>query len=553
MSNLMCMPSDLYTNSVIAPVNTLIPDAKKQVLSFDDWLKKQTNNYVSLSTLAAAAGAIPVLGNVLAAVDVLSSVKNMMQSKSVDIFDWLDLGINVIGLIPGAGGPARVSLRTALKGVRSGLKNGVEDALADVLWDYINSHHKGKVDDWAKAIETQLTEILPKVGDKVHKLIYAVAEAIHNLAKGQMFDVSSLQKKLEAAKKKRNLSMIERGEFFIVVLALEAEIFAKQKANAATKAALPKPIQDNLYFFAANLYDFSRTAKIKINELASKLSGLIKRLVEMLSRKKKSKNKTGSTGGNNITNKKDNKTLESLKSPQDKANKKPSQCKCGNGYSPKSIDFATGQETFTHTDFTLPGIMPISWSRTYCSGLITYEKGELGARWITPYTSRIGIRKNELLYHTTDGRVVSFPLLEVGRAWHHPIEDFTLARIDKDLLTLNVGKDLLEIYERDGNSFRLSAIKDRNGNALGFHYSGSRLIAVNDSNGHTIGISYNEQGKISRIELLGENPRLLAAYEYSAEGDLVHATDEAGDVREYTYRQHLVTRYSDRTGRGVNL
>ena len=102
MSNLMCMPSDLYTNSVITPVNTLIPDAKKQVLSFDDWLKKQTNNYVSLSTLAAAAGAIPVLGNVLAAVDVLSSVKNMIQSKSIDIFDWLDLGINVIGLIPGA-------------------------------------------------------------------------------------------------------------------------------------------------------------------------------------------------------------------------------------------------------------------------------------------------------------------------------------------------------------------------------------------------------------------------------------------------------------------
>ena len=554
MSYAISMPSGPNTISVIAPTKTLIPDAKKQVLSFDDWLKKETNNYVSLSTLAAAAGAIPVLGNVLAAVDVLSSVKNMMQSDSVDIFDWLDLGINVIGLIPGVGGPARVSLRTALKGVRSGLKNGVEDALADVLWGYINSHHKGQVDDWAKEIEAQLTKnILPKVRDKVYELIRSVADAIHNLAKGQMFDVSSLQKKLEAAKKKSNLSMIERGEFFIVVLALEAEILAKQKTNAAIEAALPKSIQDNLYRFAARLYQFSGTAVKKISDLTLQLSGLIKRLVEMLSKKKKGKNKTGSTGGNNITNKKDNKNLESLNSPQKKANEKPSQCKCGNGYSPKSIDFATGQETFTHTDFTLPGIMPISWSRTYCSGLITYEKGELGARWITPYTSRIGIRKNELLYHTTDGRAVSFPLLEVGRAWHHPIEDFTLARIDKDLLTLNVGKELLEIYERDGNSFRLSAIKDRNGNALGFHYSGSRLIAVNDSNGHTIGISYNEQGKISRIELLGENPRLLAAYEYSAEGDLVHATDEAGDVREYTYRQHLVTRYSDRTGRGVNL
>ena len=73
-------------------------------------------------------------------------------------------------------------------------------------------------------------------------------------------------------------------------------------------------------------------------------------------------------------------------------------------------------------------------------------------------------------------------------------------RVSEDMLTLNVGKDLLEIYERYGNAFRLSAIKDRNGNALGFHYSGQHLIGINDTNNHLVVIHYNEQDKISRIE-----------------------------------------------------
>ncbi|SEK14598.1 MULTISPECIES: RHS repeat-associated core domain-containing protein, partial [unclassified Variovorax] len=51
----------------------------------------------------------------------------------------------------------------------------------------------------------------------------------------------------------------------------------------------------------------------------------------------------------------------------------------------------------------------------------------------------------------------------------------------------------------------------------------------------------------------GQVVRQLAAYTHDAERDLVAAQDEDGASWSYTYAHHLVTRYTDRTGRGMNL
>ncbi len=47
--------------------------------------------------------------------------------------------------------------------------------------------------------------------------------------------------------------------------------------------------------------------------------------------------------------------------------------------------------------------------------------------------------------------------------------------------------------------------------------------------------------------------RQLAAYDHDAHGDLVRAQDENAATWQYQYDRHLVTRYTDRTGRGINL
>jgi len=52
-----------------------------------------------------------------------------------------------------------------------------------------------------------------------------------------------------------------------------------------------------------------------------------------------------------------------------------------------SISFATGAETFTHTDFVIDAPQPIAWSRTYRSDLIAFDRGPFGARWPISFNS----------------------------------------------------------------------------------------------------------------------------------------------------------------------
>ncbi len=51
----------------------------------------------------------------------------------------------------------------------------------------------------------------------------------------------------------------------------------------------------------------------------------------------------------------------------------------------------------------------------------------------------------------------------------------------------------------------------------------------------------------------GKLVRQLAAYDYDEHGDLVRAQDDNAAAWHYQYDRHLVTRYLDRTGRGMNL
>ena len=76
------------------------------------------------------------------------------------------------------------------------------------------------------------------------------------------------------------------------------------------------------------------------------------------------------------------------------------------------IGFALGDERIEHDDFVLDGPLSITWQRTYRSFFDAYdERGELGARWITPYTSRFDIHATKLVYHGADGRSLDYPLL----------------------------------------------------------------------------------------------------------------------------------------------
>ncbi|PMS15074.1 DUF6531 domain-containing protein, partial [Trinickia soli] len=97
------------------------------------------------------------------------------------------------------------------------------------------------------------------------------------------------------------------------------------------------------------------------------------------------------------------------------------------------VDIATGQKLLEYDDFVLPGRLPIRWNRRYRSA--DQRVGSLGVAWKLQYATEVrleiapdGTRK--LAYIDFDGRRLNFPTLEVGQEHFHPLEKYTLVRLE---------------------------------------------------------------------------------------------------------------------------
>jgi len=205
-------------------------------------------------------------------------------------------------------------------------------------------------------------------------------------------------------------------------------------------------------------------------------------------------------------------------------------------------------------------------TRTYRSSLGAYDNDELGARWITPSTTRFDVEGEGLRYHGADGRSLTYPLPRVGEAHDDRIEAITLVRGSEDILMLCRGFEQRETYVRHGHQFLLWQVELRGGAGLHLRYDHhtadrvvlSDLIIRQDdpSQPHLhLGTDIDTHGRLTGLWLMGEDApqRRLSLYQYDDAGDLTLAQDENTAIRTYQYQQHLVTRHTDRTGRGMNL
>ncbi|WP_371856114.1 DUF6531 domain-containing protein [Pseudomonas sp. R29(2017)] len=232
-----------------------------------------------------------------------------------------------------------------------------------------------------------------------------------------------------------------------------------------------------------------------------------------------------------------------------------------------SINFAMGTESLSHRDFKMPGPFPVEWTRTYNSNLSAYDNSELGARWITEFTTRFDCVDDGLTFYGADGRNHSYPLPKVGLFHYDAIENITLVRSSEDHLMLCRGFERKETYVRRGQRFVLTNITLRNGAGVMLHHEHhheslpvlSDLITYVENDvtkvRRHLGTMIDEQGRFTGLWEIrdGEPLRQLCAYQYDTHGDLIQAQDENGAVWSYQYQHHLITRYTDRTGRGMNL
>ena len=235
-----------------------------------------------------------------------------------------------------------------------------------------------------------------------------------------------------------------------------------------------------------------------------------------------------------------------------------------------SIGFALGNERISHSDYVTTGLFPIIGSRLYASDLDALDHSEFGARWITPYTTRIIEQRGQLRYIGADGRSHRYPVLKAGEIHYDPIEKLTISRISPTMIAMTRGKDWVETYEQPktgGQTYRLTMMNDtKNQQTVGLRYDhssadGRSVLSDIITKKHEtilshVGTQINTSGQITALWEIKDGKLLkqLAHYRYNPLNQLILAQDENAQHWTYEYNpHHQLTRYTDRTGRGQNI
>jgi len=591
----------------VAPLNTIDQqDVGAGAAAFDKWLRKISYDYVTLERLSTVAGSLPVIGNIMALIDAIMDmvgvIQNYSRKKETDFLQWVSLGINLIGVIPvpPAMGAARMSLRPALHLVRQKLALGVKDlgtALIEVLVVHLNASLAGEIETFVDSAMGKLAGTLDGCANTADGIADDLIKILNRcVGKEPLFDIGS---PVDVEDKLHDPMMKSSWRRMLGALGRQY----KKTANYAVSVAashLPQSAIEGVTGIVGHLTDFKPAFRGKLAALADEqaqmsIQWILMRLRDAVIRHKK-RHPAMVPSAKGADHKKNNPSHAlGASSKQSPATGDANACKLcpAKGGTAHSISLATGAETFTHTDFVLDAPLAITWSRTYRSQLSAYDNGNLGARWLTQYSTRIDVvgqgKPTALLYHAADGRSHRYPLLSIGEKHYDPVEQITLTRMSVSLLTLDFGKPLpeggpspwRETYELvdtvrakaaeiGKQHFRLVALHSRDGAALGLRYdhavttgphAGEEVLSdIISKQGETIVAHAGTQIDVDSgcIRALweirdGKLLRQLAAYGYDENGDLIQAQDENGAAWQYQYDRHLVIRYTDRTGRGMNL
>ncbi|MES2264686.1 MAG: RHS repeat-associated core domain-containing protein [Pseudomonadota bacterium] len=232
-------------------------------------------------------------------------------------------------------------------------------------------------------------------------------------------------------------------------------------------------------------------------------------------------------------------------------------CACAIG---QPVIIATGEKSLIDSDFSLPGLIPLDWRRSYRSGDV--HSSWFGQGWTTPLSVQLSLAADGLTYHDAGGRGVPLPALAVGTEHFDAYEQFTLRHPEQDRWELVFKDGQTQHFERvreDLFTLPLAAIADRNNNRIAFEYPAPpedpfdpwRPRVIVDSAGRRLRLEWNRRGLLMAVDCQVDPvaPSLtLASYIYSDDGDLVAHTDTGGARRTYEWRNQVLVAYSKADG-----
>ncbi|WP_259740100.1 RHS repeat-associated core domain-containing protein [Pseudomonas brassicacearum] len=571
----------------IVPLNAIdIQDVASSAATFDAWLQSASGGVVTLDRIKNVAGALPVVGNIMALVDALGDIVTLSNAQKRDLLAWASLGINLIGVLPlpPAMAAARMTLRPTLFLVRQEMKATSKMLLSasviEVLVGHLNASIIGTLDDFVEQAKGKLPGILADAGKLGEDVINEIAKGLDTLANGKLDakgDAQAAGQKISAAGDQLLNDPLAAIDNIFGAAASAYKAAGKGLANSAADHLLPDDIKKRVEKETAKLRAMGPELRTQLGKLDDEsVQNSIGWLLLILSsavtlwRKRNAHGQSAGVHPDKTGQARHTASDGELGSngKQAPANREPAPEKNGPCTGTcHSISFALGSERLSHTDFSLPGSFPVEWTRTYNSRLDTYDQSELGARWISEFTTRFDCVDDGLTFYGSDGRDHSFPLPKLGLFHYDAIESITLVRSGEDQLLLCRGFERKETYVRHGQRFVLTNISLRNGAGIMLHYEHrhgeqsvlSDLITYQENDISKVhlhlGTMIDDHGRLIGLWQIvdGAPLRQLCAYQYDAYGDLIQAQDENGAVWSYQYQHHLITRYTDRTGRGMNL
>ncbi|SHM56682.1 DUF6531 domain-containing protein, partial [Halomonas cupida] len=503
-----------------------------------------------LDVVVQAAYMLPVIGNVMALGDVARDVADLTgkdprgQPNHHSAWLWAVLVIDAIGLVPAAGNasrPMRLATRESVLAFSRG--EGVEMA-ADILINMAAGQALSfleQLPDWVESkksdFQNEVINIIDKLGEFIEHPVDAATQA----------------------------GMIERNPAWWDILDK-----GKKIVFVAFDRLLDALGADRLEL-VGSLRVLSGVAVNKIIEGIDELLPLVAELASEVGRRRRATRGVNHEGGA-ITGKTNRHVLDAEYRQSSRhetdASPTPAGCACGFPVSRRNsgnpIDYVMGDENLWHTDFRVPGLIDIEWTRYYRSSIDELDDSELGARWSTPYHLRFEEHDGQLTYIDGLNRALPVESLAIGESRFLPREQFTLEHPDVDTYVLRFLDEGVEHYQRIAESgsgqrvhFRLVERRERDGRALILNYREGCLASITDNAALDLRFHYSDAGLLERIVRhypgSDQAQEVLARYTHDAQRDLVTSEDARGYERHYQYQHHLVTRYSHRNELAVEL
>jgi len=225
------------------------------------------------------------------------------------------------------------------------------------------------------------------------------------------------------------------------------------------------------------------------------------------------------------------------------------------------VDVSSGHFFTDETDFSLPGIIPVQFERTYYS--YSDYKGPLGTGWHHTYDMALALDQESGLaaLRMADGRMTPFEIPAKGSSFFNRREKLTLHHTAEDTYYISDTHGLIynftkEEYRNPFNkteSHLLKSICNLNGHTIRFTYDRNGILTqMIDSAGRPVTFRNDGKGHITEIYIpdaeTGQEQVLASSYEYDTEGRLVKQTDALGNSMTFAYDGTLMTRETWRNG-----